>query len=181
MTSQRRSVGVVAALGLMAPLVGAPAARADEPRRTAEIRTALLGLAQGETLVVRGVETLTGAPPIHMEVEFWTDGGALVKRSAGDLSSGRSLRFVVGRQELASASPLASVRAVIRISSEAGFSQNQALLNYEFYTVAGPSDRCGGSCSVCSHDSGFSCAPTSQGGVDVSCEGGTVTVFTAGE
>jgi hypothetical protein len=181
MSSFCRSVGAVATLWLMLPPVGAPPAYA-EPRRTAEIKTALHGLASGETLVVRGVETLPGAPPIHMEVEFWTDGGTLVKRSAGDLSASRPLSFLVSRQELTSASPLAAVRAVIRISSEAGFSQNQAFLNYEFYTLASPSDRCGGGCSVCSHDSGFACAPTSQGGVDVMCEGGaTVTKITDGE
>ena len=154
----------------------AQATHAQEPRDTAEVRTPLHGLGRGESLVARIVETLPGAPPIQVAVDFVDEGDDVVKRVRGTVGPGSPFRAVFARTELRTGSRFSSVRAVVRLDREGGFSRNIALLNFDFYDEAGLVDRCGGGCSICAHD-GFSCAPASQGGPDVICDNGPVLVF----
>jgi hypothetical protein len=169
-----------AGLAAAAILLLSPAARAQSGG-SAEIKTPLHTLAKGESFVLRAVETLDGAPDLQLAVTFFDEGGRLVKQVNGSFGPGRPARFEIARSELGGRGPTAAVRAVARLSRDGGFRENQALLSFEFFKLRLPTDRCGGLCTICQNPD-FACLPSSQGGAEVSCEGGAaVTDFVAGQ
>jgi len=176
MRMDRPDVVAVCAGALALALLGGGAGAVEGPTK-AEIRTPLHELGLGRTFVVRAVETRSSAPAVTIVATFLDGLDRVIKTSTGVVSPGHPATFRLTRADLPTDQPSPVARAVVVASRDAGFADNQTLLDFDFVDRKG-SGGCGGTCSICSRE-GLSCAPPDPGHApSVVCEGPAV-VFTS--
>jgi hypothetical protein len=130
-----------------------------------------------KTFVIRSVETRASAPRVTLIATFLDAQDRVVKTATGVQSPGHPVTFWLTRAEIPTTAPFPTARAVVAVKGEAGFDENQTLLDFSLVNRSGP-DGCGATCSICSRV-GFSCAPPHTGDTpSVICQGAAVAFTT---
>lgn len=142
-----------------------------------EMRTPLCEVGPSKTFVIRSVETRASAPAVTLIAIFLDAQDRVVKTVTGVQSPGHPVTFRLTRAEIPTAELFPTARALVVVKREAGFDENQTLLDFSLVNRSGP-DGCGATCSICSRV-GFSCAPPQTGDTpSVICEGAAVAFTT---
>lgn len=129
--SPKRLVRCLGALLLAACVVPTVFAVALE-RTSVTLKTALYGLAPGDVLIVRGVETRRDAPASQLSVVFLNERDEVVGRGTHTVRPGEPAAFRVGHDSLGLGGPFPAVRAELVLTRTGNLSAvivNAEILN----------------------------------------------------